>query len=70
MNVDDFKRWVKTAERDQVMIYHTGDLAFDRVSNATLDELASYVYCDAHVRLTQKKLGMSRYEYRASRRGN
>jgi hypothetical protein len=78
--LSEYYDWFKQAPDGQTLIYHTGDLQFDRDETngpvkcapraQALSALASRVLADAqdgYLVLTQKRLGSSRYEYRATR---
>jgi len=80
--LSDYYAWFEGSSHGAVLVYHVGDLAFDRdTENFTLhegqredaqalDALSKRVMRDAddgYLALTQKRLGHGIYEYRAVR---
>jgi hypothetical protein len=64
-----FARWLKSAYRGDTYVYHTGDLAFDRLNSHGLHWLAIDVMgecIDGNVILSQRKIAPFKYEYRAT----
>lgn len=69
--LDQFFDWFREAKQNDVLIYHTGDLATDRDGDKfpLLGTLASRLYADqrdGYIALFQRKL-RNGYEYRAVR---
>ncbi|TXM69627.1 hypothetical protein [Methylobacterium sp. WL120] len=80
----EYYDWFKDARTGDVLVYWTGDLQFDRDptnfpemdaeqrdSIGVIEGIATRVMKDAregYLILNQRKLGESRYEYRATRR--
>lgn len=76
----DYYGWLRGAAHGAVLVYHVGDLSFDRLHDETpeervpdarlLDAVATRIGDDAAagvLRLSQRRLGTSLYEYRATR---
>lgn len=69
-SVPDIIRFVLSAERDQVMIYHIGNLAIDGVTNPVVRDKQRYAMlaADFHaLSLQQSKIGPGIYQYYALR---
>jgi hypothetical protein len=79
----DYFDWLKKSKHGDILIYHEGDLQFDRFSpegedarseaartRGSLNAIANNVRADAkagNIRLTQRRIGESKFEYRATR---
>lgn len=68
------KAWLQHSEAGSRILYHTGDLASQRVLDEELDMIAEMLYRAAtiygSVDLTQKKVSPGIYRYIATRRSN
>lgn len=78
----DYYEWFRLARNGETLVYHEGDLAFDRLPASfsmevggeppatPLSIMANRIQADAKegfLRLTQRRMAESRYEYRATR---
>lgn len=74
MNPYEFRRWFENARAGDIVVYHIGDLAFDRLGHfpqaRMIDEMGATAYDfyntdECH--LVQRRVGPGIFEYRAVR---
>ncbi len=65
----EVEAWVSSTRPGDVVVYHVGHLAADRVQSPAVDVVAFEIWraAQAEVSLTQRRLGPGRYEYRATK---
>lgn len=59
---------IKSIKPGQVVVYHHGDLVYDRIRNRQIDAIGSEIYCrykDGKIILLRSRVGTNTFDYLA-----